>query len=460
MPWVIVLEDLHRADAASLELLGLMLDELAHMRILVVATLRPKSAGRSQRSERYLSEVVGHRNCERIVLERLTQEDVSHYVRAMMKDADGSIARVVFTQSEGNPFFMTELSRQLEEDGAGSRGPLAIPSSALDVVKQRLARLEPEARRVLSAAAVIGRTFELSVLASVSGREPADLMVTLDDAIASEVLIVAPDSSTAFAFGHELLRTVLYEALSLAEQRSWHLVVAHALETRLHAGHPIPPSELAFHCHAALPQGDLRRTVSYCRAAASASAAAFANQDVVRYARHALEALDLMERPSIRLRLHLLLAIALYSRSYTSTEFVSLLNEVIRLATEHGDAFSLVRAACLLYPHPGFKPLPGSLPVLERALSMLDDRHAGVRALAAAALACTAPHCYTADDNHALIGDALGPARARPVAAGALLPSDAAPPQADSSSATTTAPAAAARRTVTGRPGRGRPARS
>jgi predicted ATPase len=84
MPWVIVLEDLHRADAASLELLGLMLDELAHMRILVVATLRPKSAGRSQRSERYLSEVVGHRNCERIVLERLTQEDVSHYVRAMM----------------------------------------------------------------------------------------------------------------------------------------------------------------------------------------------------------------------------------------------------------------------------------------------------------------------------------------------------------------------------------------
>jgi eukaryotic-like serine/threonine-protein kinase len=410
MPWVLVLDDLHRADAASIELLSHLLDEVAHTRILLIATLRHAPGRRAPRPDTHLPQVLGHPNCERIVLDRLGAADVATYVAALVDDPGGTLGKTVFAKSEGNPFSVSELARQLQDADSLDPDALALSETALDLVRQNVSRLDADTRAVLSAAAVIGRSFELPLLAAMMEREPSALMASLDEALAAEVVVAAPDSMTAFAFGHELLRAVLYDALSPLEQRRWHLRTAHALEQRMALGEPAPPAELAYHFHAALPESDLRKTVDYCREAAVAAGAMFANADVVRYLRHALEALDLMERPSVRLRANLLYMAALYVRG-DAVEFPRTINEVLRLARVQEDPRLLISAACMLDPHPGFAPLPGAADALEHALGLLAETDIANRAIALAALANSSPHCYDAERSGALLGEAVALAR-------------------------------------------------
>lgn len=410
-PLVLVLDDLHRADAASLELLNLLLDEIARSRLLVIATLRSAPGRRTPRPDTSLPQVLGHRNCERIALERLGMEEVTAYVAAVLDDRDGRLGRAVFAKSEGNPFFMTELARQLEDGDAADPGALFVPVSALELIRQRVGQLHAETREVSSVAAVIGRSFELPLLSAVLERAPAALMPAIDDAIANEVLVAAPESRTAFAFSHELLRVMLYDAHSPSERRRWHLTIGRALQQRASEGDATPPSELAYHLHAALPEGDLHETVDACRAAAAASAEVLANADVIRYARHALEALDLTERPSSRLRTSLLFMIALYARGHASGEFVRSIREVVRLSRERGDARTLVRAALLLNVHPGLPPMPGAAAALEHALSLLDPADDAGRAVALGALACSAPVCFSREQSDPLLEEAAALAR-------------------------------------------------
>jgi DNA-binding winged helix-turn-helix (wHTH) protein len=405
--WVLVIDDLHRADAASLELLGQLLDEIAHTRILVLATMR-YSAGEAARSATRLPYVLGHRNCERIVLERLQQADVMNYVATLLDDPTGDLGRAVFEKSEGNPFFMGELSRSLI-DSEQTVEALALPQAALDLIRQRVAKLEPEVRQLLAEAAVIGRSFELPMLATVTRRELSALMSDLDDALEAEIVVAAPGSLTGFAFGHELLRVVFYESLSPAARRSWHLRNAQVLEARRSAGEDVPASELAYHFHAALPQSDLRKTVQFCRAAANAAAAVFANSDVVRYARHALEALELIDQPSLRLRMSLLYTVALCARGHDWLHAGNATREVARLARDHSDGFMLLRVARLCAAHPGFPLLPGIdvRETLERAQALFTpEDDASWRAVALAALACAAPHSYNAETSRALQDEA------------------------------------------------------
>ncbi len=411
-PWVLVIDDLHRADAASLELLVQLLDELAHTRILVIATLRHTPGRSSPRSGTYLPHVLGHRNCERILLERLSEAEVHEYVRALLDDPDAAFARAVYAKSEGNPFFMTELARTLSDAKQADAHSLAVPAAALELVRQRVARIDPEVRDVLSAAAVIGRSFELPLLAAVVERDPSKLMIALDDAIEADIVVAAPGSMTAFAFGHALLGEVLTDALSPTEKRSWHLRIARVLEQRLSTGDSVPASELAYHFHAALPAGDPRKAIQYCRAAAAAAGQVFASPDVVRYARHALEALDLMDQPSARLRMSLVYMIAMFSRSYAPDECARMIPEVARLARESGDAVMMLRAATMFNSHPGFEPLPGQTALIEQALDMFQPEQRGFRSVALAVLALAAPYCKSAQRSSELIEEAMPLCRA------------------------------------------------
>jgi DNA-binding winged helix-turn-helix (wHTH) protein len=406
MPRVLVLEDLHRADAGSLELLMYLLDEIGRTRILVLATLRPPGSNPSLQS--LLPRVVGHGSCERMAMERLRRSDVARYVATVLDDPAGALVDAVFTKSEGNPFFMVELTRQLRTIERPDPGTLSLDHAALELIRQRLARLDDEARGVLSAAAVVGRSFELSLLQVITDREPAALMASLDDALDAEVVVAAPESTTGFAFGHELLRSVLYDALPLAQRRKWHLRIANALEGRVRSGEQVPPSELAYHAYSALPESDLRKTVDFCRAAAgAASSSMYGNPDVVRYLRHALEALALMRDASPRLRMNLMLWSAVHARGCAHTEYVGLLQRTLHLAREHEDGKVLVNTAYMLNAHPGFEPLPGAHAAIERALEVLPPEQLDSRSLGLATLSCIAPECYDLEQSRRLSDEAI-----------------------------------------------------
>ncbi len=393
-PCVLVLDDLHGSDAASLELLNYWIDEIARARILLVATLRNIESQAA--SNQHLVRVLGHRNCIRLPLDRLRESDVVAYVAALLDDPQGAIAHAVFVKSEGIPFFMVELVRRLRDVGPLDSDALTLPDPALELVRQRVFALDDAARDVLSCAAVIGSTFELNVLRAVTARETSALMAVLDGAVATGVVVGTPDSRTEFAFSHELLRSVLYDGLVPAERRLYHLRVARALEERRHEGDAVPAAVLAYHFRTALPESDLRKTVDYCSQAATDAGNIYAYTDAIRYLRHAREALDLMENASPRLRITLMLRQALYARVCSSSEFEPLTRDIIRLARERKAGIPLASAALMLDLHAGFPALAGSREALEDALTLLSPDDDATRGAVLARLATSPPLAYDA----------------------------------------------------------------
>ncbi|HKU42555.1 MAG TPA: hypothetical protein VJR89_30565, partial [Polyangiales bacterium] len=194
-----------------------------------------------------------------------------------------------------------------------------------------------------------------------------------------------------------------YDALPASQRRRWHMRIVQALEARVHAGEAVPPSELAYHAYAALPESDPRKTVDFCRAAASAaSVSVYGNPDVVRYLRQGLEALSLVPNGSPRLRMNLLLWSAVHARGCAHTEYVATLQRALSLAREQADGVILIQTAYMLNAHPGFAPLPGGRAAVELGLSLLRPEQLDARALGLVTLACAAPECYDGERARAL----------------------------------------------------------
>lgn len=392
VPCVLVLDDLHRADPASLELLSYFIDEIPRTRLLVIATLRNKSGPAPDT----LARVLGHRNATRISLPRLSEQHVGSYLEAVFGSATPELRRAVFTNSEGNPFFMTEVARQLRLHEGSDPKSVAVPEAALDVVRQRVAGLDEVARGALSCAAVIGRNFSLPVLQAVTGSDGTTLMASLDAAIANEVVFAKRGSLVEFVFGHELLRAVLYDALNPADRRSCHLRVARALEERAGQGEDVPAADLAYHSRSALPMGDLRKTIRFCVDACTAASNVFAYGDAARYLQHALETLDLLDKPSPKLRIQLLLNQALFTRAQSMRAFEPLIARVVQLARDYNEPNTLARAAMLHDPYPGFPPLSGSVQAVQDALRLLEAQggEPTMRAAMLARLAACPPAAF------------------------------------------------------------------
>jgi predicted ATPase len=240
---VLVLEDSHNGDEATLELLRYLIDELTDARLLVLATSRAP-----------VSTLFSLRNCTCLPLHRLSEAEVAHYIAASAPATPSKLVRAIFSKSRGNPFIVHEFVRQLHAEPRMEPGVLMFSNAALALACQRLEGFHERVRCVLDTAAVIGSSFELPLLEAAVGLESSALMSSLEAAWASGVVVRAPDSLTAFAFEHELLREALYTSLAPDRRRSIHRAVADALERRSKAGDAAPACTFAHHLYAALPQ--------------------------------------------------------------------------------------------------------------------------------------------------------------------------------------------------------------
>lgn len=292
-PLVLILDDLQRADQASLELLCFILAGIARTHILVLATLRIGYG--DELTNRPLTTALSHRNCVRVAIEPLSQNDVARYMAFYFATVERGLSQRVYELSEGNPFCMAELVQQLRHRNGADAVELAIPRSARELVRQRLTAVTEDALDVLTYAAVIGTEFGLPLLAAATERNASSVIAVLDDACSAGIVRAVVDSGTEFRFVQRLLRAVLYEELSAGERRLRHLRVAHALELR-HTLGELPYAELAFHARAALPRGDLRKTVEYCVAAANTAERKHALSEAIHLLKDAREALELDRR--------------------------------------------------------------------------------------------------------------------------------------------------------------------
>jgi DNA-binding SARP family transcriptional activator/tetratricopeptide (TPR) repeat protein len=223
-PLVVVLEDLQWADDTSVRMLSYAVDALREARLLVVATIReigPPSAALST-----CLATLARRSMPRILLEGLNHCDV----RALIGTADDELASVVAERTDGNPFFALELVRLLRAekrlDPGGAR-EVQVPRGITDVLRWQLQDLPPAVVRTMSIAAVIGRHFDLPVLAQVSESTNNEIIDLLD--AAKPWVIEEPDRADRYRFAHALVRETLIALLPHARQARFHAAVAVAL---------------------------------------------------------------------------------------------------------------------------------------------------------------------------------------------------------------------------------------
>ncbi|HEX8646488.1 MAG TPA: adenylate/guanylate cyclase domain-containing protein [Thermoleophilaceae bacterium] len=228
-PLVLAFEDIHWADEG-------MLDAIEHLAQWVRAPLMLVCLTRGELLERRPTWGGGRRNATQLFLEPLTVEDTRELVTALLGSANGSGAEVipaVAERSGGNPLFAEEMVRRIAEEGAGAAD---LPDSVQSVLAARLDALEPFERRLVQQAAVVGRTFWASSLATLAAEEGQDLERAL--LALQEKDILAPGSERSlegereFAFKHVLIRDVAYGMLPRGVRSRKHFEVGRFLEER------------------------------------------------------------------------------------------------------------------------------------------------------------------------------------------------------------------------------------
>lgn len=286
-PLVLVLEDLHAADASSLLLLRFVAGDINASRLLLLGTYRDVEVGRDHPLAGVVPELVRSTGTMRITLPGLRDPHVARFIEEIAgRRAPADLVAAIRRETEGNPLFVEEVVRLLTAEGRlwshvdDRRWP--IPEGVREVIGQRLGRLPEDCRRVLTLAAVMGRDFSVEALQRVTGRTAADLLDALHDAVAARVVAGRQEDPSEFRFAHALIRDTLYDDLMPAERVRLHREVGEALEG-LYAGDPEPHlAELAFHFFEAAPGGDAGKAVDYATAAGRRAVALLAAEEAVR----------------------------------------------------------------------------------------------------------------------------------------------------------------------------------
>ncbi|MHB8671732.1 MAG: ATP-binding protein, partial [Acidimicrobiales bacterium] len=304
-PVVVVLEDLHWADQASLRLLRHVAASAAPMRLLLIATYRDAELSPSHPLTETLAALRRESGITRLPLHGLDDLAVVTFLERLaghnLDDTGVGLAHAVCAETDGNPFFVGEVLRHLTETGeirqdADGRWTarselveISLPDSVREVLTVRVARLGRDADGVLALASVIGREFDVELLSRVTGTGEEELLDILDGACRAALVRELPDRPGWYGFTHALVRTTLYQGLGPTRRARAHRAVAEVLE-RLSEGRPgALAAELAHHfLHATAPV-DTEKAVAYARQAGEAALTALAPEDAVRWFSQALE---------------------------------------------------------------------------------------------------------------------------------------------------------------------------
>ncbi len=317
-----------------------------------------------------------------------------------LDDAGLGLAHAVYRETDGNPFFVSEVLRHLSETGvihqdeAGrwvaedSLEQIALPDSVRVVIGARVGRLGTEAARVMSLAAVIGRDFDLDVLARTANASEDEVLDILEAAASASLVRELADAPGHYSFAHALIQHTLYEDLSLTRRVRAHRQVAEAMED-LYGDQPgSRVGELARHWFSATRPVDLVKAMTYSRQAGDAALRSLAPADALRYYAQALDLYPQATDPDPVLGIDLAIGLGTAQRQTGDPTFRDTLLGAAHRAADLGDTERLVTAA-LANNRGTFSTVDTidteKVGILEMALARISTDHAD-RALLLAAL--------------------------------------------------------------------------
>jgi len=306
-PMLLLFEDLHWADEGTLSLLNHIARSISNMPVLIVGTFRDNEVDSAGALAQTLDELLRIHMLERISLGGLPQDAVAEMIRALSnKEPPPGVVNLIYSGTEGNPFFVEELFRHLVERGRliNAKGDfrsdlnlteIDVPQSLRLVISRRLARLSDNARTVLGPAAVIGRSFTFDLLEASTSMDADSLLDCVEEAEKSGLIFSTlgyPEAS--FQFSHELIRQTVLGDLSAPRQQRLHLNVVNGIE-RIHANAlDDQAADLAHHLWQAGRVADPDKTIHYLALAAQRALKQSAYDGALRYFQNALELLKVL----------------------------------------------------------------------------------------------------------------------------------------------------------------------
>ncbi|MBB5965757.1 BTAD domain-containing putative transcriptional regulator [Planomonospora venezuelensis] len=369
-PVLVLMEDVHWADAASLKLLTFLGGDLHRVPLLVLATVRQESAEARPALTAALGELTRQRGTERMTVTAFTPEQIADYlgeagsvparppgasgpVRAPHGPygADPALVHALHDRTGGNPFFLGELLRllasvrSLDQVAAEDVASLAVPDGVRDVITQRVSRLPEDSQALLRAAAVIGRDVDADVLEAASGIGGARMMMLLEPAVATG-LLTEVDGGWDYRFSHALVRETLYAGLSRLQRAQLHGRVGEAIENLSRGDVTTRLPVLAHHFGMAARVGRSAKAGSYAARAAVQAASHLAYDEAVALWEQALAVLDPAAPDSASARCALLIELG-RARRVTGDVIGAraALDEAVTLATRLGDDAAVTEAA-------------------------------------------------------------------------------------------------------------------
>jgi len=426
---LLVLDDLHWADRATLQLMRHLASSTQLTGVTMLVTYRDSELSAGDALSDTLATVGRESTTERVHLVGLDDVEIIEMMEMVAghdMDDDGiGLAHAVRRETEGNPFFTTEMLRHLGETGlvhqdetgrwvaSADLSQQSLPQSVRQVVGQRVDRLGEDMRRVLSYAAVIGRDFDIDVLAAVGEFDEDQALDLIDAAIEAGLLTEVQGSVGQFSFAHGLTQHTLYQDLGATRRARIHRRVADSLEQLYGDSPESRAGELANHFLAATKAADITKALGYSKMAGTQALAQQAPSDALAWFRQALELLSQIPDDDA-LRCDLLIGLGTAQRQVGDPAHRETLLEAAALARNTGDVDRLVAAA--LANSRGGASASGQvdverIAVLERALGMIDPADSSERALLLATLCGELTWTADSDRRIAVREEALGMAR-------------------------------------------------
>jgi DNA-binding SARP family transcriptional activator len=300
-PVVLVLDDLHAADEASLQLLHYLARTGRGSPLLLLGTFRTEEVGPTDPLGLLLADLHRERLSVRLDLSPIGPRENDVLVAALLGGGpcEQTVFEAVYQLAEGNPFYAEEVVQALREGGQLKntdgrwrlRGEVAtVPGPLADPIVVRLKRLARSTQEVLALAAVIGRDSPYRLLREASDLPEAELLDALDECLNRRIF---EETAEGYRFGHPLQRAALYERLSRARRASLHGRVAATIET-LHGDRLAAHAEALAHHYGLSDEPD--RAVPHLIVAGDRAVSVHASEAAIGYYQQALGLLETSER--------------------------------------------------------------------------------------------------------------------------------------------------------------------
>ncbi|MET7395980.1 AAA family ATPase [Dactylosporangium sp. NPDC005572] len=341
-PVVVVLDDLHWADPASMRLLQFAAQHTWFERLLFIGTYRDAEVESADHPLRPLLLTLTAK-ATTITLDGLSRDEVGALItRTAGREPGPELLDEVHRRTGGNPFFVEQTARLWRADGEAG----AIAPGVREAVRQRLAQLPAPVVEALTVAAVLGREFHRQVLADCVPSPAAETDRLLGRAVTAR--LVVSRGGGRFAFVHDLVRETLYDGLGDEDRRARHAAVVRAAGRSAALAERLLPGELAGHAWLAGPGVDPAHATDLLLAAARAAARRLASDEAVMHFRRAL---DVVADPAQRAKTMVELGQTLQHHHGDRAGAERLMADAAAIVLDLDDPVVLARVAITVYRH-------------------------------------------------------------------------------------------------------------